>query len=191
MALPVHAERRLRLRLDAGAGARRRTLERHAGKADDAGRTATASSTCSIAPPASSCSGKPFVKVNWASGLDENGRPIQTPQPPGAPTWPGNQGGTNWYSPSYSPRTGLFYVSAWENYGGVYRSQEVESTSRAATSCGGGFTATAAGARRAGAAEHGRRGPINNWTDAVGHGAVDGDRSRDRRARSGSSRCST
>ena len=50
--------------------------------------------------------GTPFVKVNWASGLDANGRPIQTPQPPGAPTWPGNQGGTNWYSPSFSPRTG-------------------------------------------------------------------------------------
>jgi alcohol dehydrogenase (cytochrome c) len=29
--------------------------------------------------------GKPFVKVNWASGLDERGRPIQTPQPPGVP----------------------------------------------------------------------------------------------------------
>ena len=45
-------------------------------------------------------SGTPFVKVNWSSGLDENGRPIQTPQPAGAPTWPGNQGGTNWYPPS-------------------------------------------------------------------------------------------
>ena len=64
--------------------------------------------------------GKPFVKQNWASGLDDNGRPIQTPQPPGATTWPGQQGGTNWYSPSYSPRTGLFYVSAWEDVGGVF-----------------------------------------------------------------------
>jgi len=28
--------------------------------------------------------GKPFAKVNWASGLDEEtGRPILTPQPPG------------------------------------------------------------------------------------------------------------
>ena len=36
--------------------------------------------------------GKPFVKVNWSSGLDERGRPIQTPQPPGAPTWPGQPG---------------------------------------------------------------------------------------------------
>ena len=26
-------------------------------------------------------SGHPFVKVNWASGLDPNGRPIPTPQP--------------------------------------------------------------------------------------------------------------
>ena len=36
--------------------------------------------------------GRPFVKVNWASGLDEKGRPILTPQPPGAPTYPGNAG---------------------------------------------------------------------------------------------------
>ena len=51
--------------------------------------------------------GKPFVKVNWMSGFTPNGRPMQTPQPTGMPTFPGNQGGTNWYSPSYSPRTGL------------------------------------------------------------------------------------
>ena len=60
--------------------------------------------------------GQPFVKVNWASGLDTNGRPIQTPQPTGTPTWPGIQGGTNWYPPSFSPSTGLFYFSVWENY---------------------------------------------------------------------------
>ena len=64
--------------------------------------------------------GKPFVKVNWVSGFDERGRPMQTPQPPGQPTYPGNQGGTNWYSPSFSPRTGLFYVSAWEDYASIY-----------------------------------------------------------------------
>ena len=57
--------------------------------------------------------GTPFVKVNWASGLDELGRPIATPQPAGKPTWPGNQGGTNWYPPSFSPRTGLVYFAAW------------------------------------------------------------------------------
>ncbi len=67
--------------------------------------------------------GKPFIKVNWASGLDEKGRPIQTPQPAGEPTYPGQQGGTNWWSPAYSPRTGLFYVGAWENVSGVFSSQ--------------------------------------------------------------------
>ena len=70
--------------------------------------------------------GKPFVKVNWMSEFDENGRPIQTPQPPGMPTYPGNQGGTNWYSPSYSPRTGLFYVPAWEDYASIYTPTPVE-----------------------------------------------------------------
>ncbi len=64
--------------------------------------------------------GEPFVKVNWMSGFDERGRPMQTPQPDGQPTYPGNQGGTNWYSPSFSPRTGLFYVSAWEDYASIY-----------------------------------------------------------------------
>ncbi|MDX1383260.1 MAG: PQQ-binding-like beta-propeller repeat protein, partial [Thermoanaerobaculia bacterium] len=68
--------------------------------------------------------GSPFVKVNWSSGLDENGRPMPTPQPPGAPTWPGNQGGTNWYPPSYSPRTDLFYFAAWENYATIYNKEE-------------------------------------------------------------------
>jgi alcohol dehydrogenase (cytochrome c) len=30
------------------------------------------------------------------------------------------QGGTNWYAPSFSPITGLFYLTAWEDYPGVY-----------------------------------------------------------------------
>ena len=47
--------------------------------------------------------GEPFVKVNWMSGFDERGRPMQTPQPAGQPTYPGNQGGTNWYSPVVQP----------------------------------------------------------------------------------------
>jgi alcohol dehydrogenase (cytochrome c) len=60
------------------------------------------------------------VKQNWAQALDENGRPVLATIPEGAPTYPGMQGGTNWYSPSYSPRTGLFYLSAWENSGTVF-----------------------------------------------------------------------
>jgi len=115
-------------------------------------------------------SGTPFVKVNWSSGLDERGRPIQTPQPEGQPTYPGNQGGTNWYPPSFSPRTGLFYFAAWENYGTVYRKEESE-YQPGRNFLGGGFTvvAPAVGAPTVGI---GRRGPINNWTDEVGNGAV-------------------
>ena len=65
--------------------------------------------------------GKPFVKVNWMDGFDAKGRPQRVPgKLPGAagdgtPIMPTVLGATNWYPPSYSPKTGLFYVSAWEN----------------------------------------------------------------------------
>ncbi len=114
--------------------------------------------------------GTPFVKVNWASGLDAKGRPIQTPQPPGAPTWPGNQGGTKWASPSFSPRTGLFYLSAWENYASVFRREEQDFVP-GRTFLGGGQRVVTP-APDAPAIGIGRRGPVNNWTDAVGRGAV-------------------
>ena len=42
------------------------------------------------------------------------------------PTYPGIQGGTNWYSPSYSPRTGLFYLSTWEDYGTIFEGVNAE-----------------------------------------------------------------
>jgi murein DD-endopeptidase MepM/ murein hydrolase activator NlpD len=38
--------------------------------------------------------------------------------------YPGNQGGTNWYSPSFSPRTGLFYIPTWENSSTTYVKDE-------------------------------------------------------------------
>jgi len=70
--------------------------------------------------------GRPFVKETWASGLDANGRPIKVPNKgpseKGTETWPGVQGGTNWYAPSFSPRTKLFYLTAWENYHSTYYS---------------------------------------------------------------------
>ena len=74
--------------------------------------------------------GKPFVKVNWADGLDANGRPHlvpgKLPTPQGTVIMPGNQGGTNYYSPSYSPQTGLFYVSTWENTSSLYVKSKIE-----------------------------------------------------------------
>ena len=69
--------------------------------------------------------GKPFVEVNWATGFDENGRPMRVggkvPTAEGTVILPGNQGGTNWYSPSFSQHTGLFYIPAWANYSSVDR----------------------------------------------------------------------
>lgn len=114
--------------------------------------------------------GKPYVRVNWSSGLDENGRPIPTPQPEGMPTFPGNQGGTNWYPPSFSPRTELFYFSAWQDYATIYRSEEVEYEPGRAF-LGGGFTVLAPtqGAPTIGI---GRTNPINNWTNEVGFASL-------------------
>jgi len=69
--------------------------------------------------------GKPFVKVTWSTGLDETGRPMRInsvePTEAGIDIYPSQTGGTNWYSPSFSPRTGLFYVSAWEHVHGKFQ----------------------------------------------------------------------
>jgi alcohol dehydrogenase (cytochrome c) len=73
--------------------------------------------------------GKPFIKQTWAIGIDEKGRPIKAPgfwpKPMGGiEVMPGSQGGTNWYPPSYSPRTGLFYMSVWDNYLALSQKEE-------------------------------------------------------------------
>jgi len=122
--------------------------------------------------------GKPFVRVNWMSGFDEKGKPIQTPQRPGMPTYPAVQGGSNWYSPSFSPRTRLMYVSAWEDQGMFYGGVPV--TYKEGLGFGGGNLAPfvpsadepAKAIPGAPAIPNLRRGPINDWTDAAGHGAV-------------------
>jgi alcohol dehydrogenase (cytochrome c) len=68
--------------------------------------------------------GKNFVKQNWNTGLTADGKPIKDPKHWPKPMGgifvePGTQGGTNWYPPSYSPHTGLFYIPTWENSGGI------------------------------------------------------------------------
>ena len=66
--------------------------------------------------------GKPFVRVNWAEGIDEKGVPrrVLHATPEGTLVYPNNQGATNWYSPSYSPRTGLFYIPTWMDTSSTY-----------------------------------------------------------------------
>jgi alcohol dehydrogenase (cytochrome c) len=110
--------------------------------------------------------GMPFTKQTWAKGLDANGRPIpaekQSPTPEGTIVYPGVQGGTNWYSPSYSPRTGLFYVSTWNDYFMNLAKMPAEYTP---------------GQRYTGGAPRSpvptlQRGPINTWTADNGSGMV-------------------
>ncbi len=113
-------------------------------------------------------SGDPFVTINWAESLDDNGRPIETPQAPGDPTFPGVQGGTNWYSPSYSPSTKLFYLSAWEGYGKIFEAEEAEYVP-GQIFLGGRFLNVQPGAPIIAGLN---RGPINNWTEETGTGAV-------------------
>jgi alcohol dehydrogenase (cytochrome c) len=72
--------------------------------------------------------GKPFTKVTWTTGLDAKGRP-QNPVPlteEGVLVYPGVQGGTNWYSPAFSPRTGLFYLPIWGNTYSTFSKRPVE-----------------------------------------------------------------
>lgn len=78
-------------------------------------------------------SAKNFVDVNWATGYDKNGRPIEVA---GArdrekpfDTVPGPFGGHNWHNMSFNPQTGLAYIPAqnvpvtladdktWKKYG--------------------------------------------------------------------------
>jgi alcohol dehydrogenase (cytochrome c) len=66
-------------------------------------------------------------KLNWATGIDAQGRPIRTdvvPTAAGTRVCPGFSGATNWYSPSYNPETGLFYFLATENCNLYFRQPE-------------------------------------------------------------------
>ena len=74
-------------------------------------------------------SGRAYAKQTWAKGLDDSGRPIVLPNTDptveGNLIWPSLAGGTNWYSPSYSPQTDLFYVAVRE-MGSYYYKGEAE-----------------------------------------------------------------
>jgi alcohol dehydrogenase (cytochrome c) len=65
----------------------------------------------------------PYGPVNWSLGVDKEGRPIpnpgKEPAPAGRLIAPDEAGLTNYRSPSFDPKTGLFIVSAhpsWSIY---------------------------------------------------------------------------
>jgi alcohol dehydrogenase (cytochrome c) len=56
-------------------------------------------------------------KLNWATGIDAKGRPVRAdvkPTPEGTKVCPGFIGATNWYSPTFSESTHLFYFMTVE-----------------------------------------------------------------------------
>jgi alcohol dehydrogenase (cytochrome c) len=61
---------------------------------------------------------QPFARQSWAESIDSLGRPhvisSSRPSRTGALVYPSVGGATNWWSPSFSPRTGLFYVPVVE-----------------------------------------------------------------------------
>ena len=64
--------------------------------------------------------GEPFVKkLTWASGIGEDGRPMINPDarptPEGNLICPSLVGASNWFSTSYNPATGLYYVQTLES----------------------------------------------------------------------------
>jgi alcohol dehydrogenase (cytochrome c) len=63
---------------------------------------------------------KPFVKqLTWAREVGPDGRPVlnpdQIPTAAGTSICPSSHGAANWYSTSFSPITGLYYVQTLEN----------------------------------------------------------------------------
>ena len=62
---------------------------------------------------------EPFVrKLNWATAIGADGRPVvkgnHEPKAGGTLVCPSQDGATNWFSPSYNPATGLYYIQTFE-----------------------------------------------------------------------------
>lgn len=70
-----------------------------------------------------------FARQNWAKSIDAKGRPIPNPATipsvEGALVYPDDDGTANWFSPSYSPKTNLFYQNVRELGGLYYRTEAV------------------------------------------------------------------
>ena len=73
----------------------------------------------------------PFGPVNWATGLDKKGQPIpdpaKEPAPDGRLIAPDEGGLTNFRSPSFDPKTGLFIVDARPSWS-IYFSKPADGT---------------------------------------------------------------
>ncbi len=70
----------------------------------------------------------PFVPTNWSLGVNAHGQPRPNPQkepkPEGTLVSPGSDGATNWMSPSFDPKNGLFYLIARRIWSVFYMTAE-------------------------------------------------------------------
>jgi len=73
----------------------------------------------------------PYGPVNWTLGIDSQGRPIPNPKKEPAPDGrliaPDEAGLTNYRSPSFDPKNGLFIVSAHPSYS-IYFAKAADGT---------------------------------------------------------------
>jgi alcohol dehydrogenase (cytochrome c) len=73
----------------------------------------------------------PFGPVNWSLGVDKKGQPIpnpaKEPAPDGRLIAPDEGGLTNYRSPSFDPKTGLFIVNAHPSYS-IYFAKPADGT---------------------------------------------------------------
>ena len=64
-------------------------------------------------------SARPYVTVNWASGIDATGRPIETGQGDYSQgpklVFPSPAGGHSWQPMAYNPKTGLVYIPTFNS----------------------------------------------------------------------------
>jgi alcohol dehydrogenase (cytochrome c) len=75
-----------------------------------------------------------FARQTWAERIDERGRPILksgiAPTVAGVLLAPPSNGAANWWSPSYSPDTGLYYVTAYDGRGSFFAGDTAHSEGR-------------------------------------------------------------
>lgn len=71
-----------------------------------------------------------FAKQTWAEKIDPTGRPVRIPDTfptkDGTLVYPDVGGAANWWSPTYSPKTELFYLMAFDGAGTYYLGAEVD-----------------------------------------------------------------
>jgi alcohol dehydrogenase (cytochrome c) len=86
-------------------------------------------------------SGTAYANQTWAERLDARGRPVRKPglEPSisGVLVFPNVQGASNWYSPSYSPQTKLFYQTAREMGSIFFKGEAVYKPGQGFTGGGG------------------------------------------------------